>query len=158
MKRQDAGATSRQVVGAAPFFARLFAPLLPSLIACALAGCSGFDPPPQAAPAAGPDASYNTLVANQIKSLFKGAASYQAFEISGYRWVQGMKGWSWRSCVRFRDHGHPRTYVLFIQDGVVVDNRYAVETDRCARETYAPFDAAIGPQYPADFGIRQPIY
>jgi len=132
--------------------------LLAFFMACTLPACSGFDLPPQAAPTASPDPNYNTLVANQLKTLFKDAASYQAFQISSYRWVRAMKGWSWRTCVRFQDQGHPRTYVLFIQDGAVVDSRYAVETDACARESYAPFDQAIGTINPADFGMRQPIY
>jgi hypothetical protein len=33
------------------------------------------------------------------------------------------------------DHGHLRTYALFIQNGAVVDARYAVQSDSCGAQT-----------------------
>ena len=132
------------------------------LLALVLPGCSGLALPqqemPAPAPTAGADPSYHTLVAKELKSLFKDPASYQAFEISGYRWVHAVKGWSWLTCVRFQDHGHRRSYALFIKDGTVIDNRYAVETDACDGQTYSPFDPATGELRPADIGVEQPLY
>lgn len=128
------------------------------LLALLLPACSPLALPQKQMPAAGPNASYEKLIASEINSLFKDRASYQAFEISRARWVHAIKGWSWRTCVRFQDHGNRRTYTLFIKDGVVIDNRYAVETDGCNGETYAPFDPATGTLRPVSFGAQKPIY
>jgi hypothetical protein len=85
-------------------------------------------------------------------------ASYEPFEISAYRWVQGMKGWSWLTCVRFHDRDHLRTYAFFVKDDKVIDNRYAVETDSCDVQSYAPFDPGTGLLQPVGIGGQQPIY
>jgi hypothetical protein len=124
-----------------------------------LAGCSALGVPLQETPAAGAEPSYNLLIANQLKSLFKDhASSYEAFEIAGLRWVNTLKGWSWLACVRFQDHGHRRVYALFIKDGVVIDNRYAVETDACDAQAYSPFDLATGALRPTSIGVQEPLY
>jgi hypothetical protein len=60
------------------------------------------------------------------------------------RWVHALKGWSWLACVHFVDHGHLRTYALFIQNGAVADARYAVQSDACGAQTYTPFDIVSG--------------
>lgn len=124
------------------------------LALAALPGCSDVALPLEEAPASAADPGYNELVANHLKTAFKDRASYDAFEISGFRWVHSLKGWAWITCVRFQDHGHPRTYALFIKDGAVVDGRYAVETDACNTQTYTPFDA----MRPARAGIQEPLY
>ena len=68
--------------------------------------------------------------------------------------VHSLKGWAWMTCVRFEDNGHPRTYAVFIQDGKVIDSRYAVQIDACNTETYAAFDA-MGP---SRAGVLGPLY
>ena len=128
------------------------------LLALAVPACSDLALPKEDVPGAGTQPALNTVVADQLKILFKDRAVYQAFEISGYRWVHGLKGWSWLACVRFQEHNHPRTYALFVKDGAVIDSRYAVETDACDGETYAPFDPATGLLQPANVGLQQPLY
>ena len=107
-------------------------------------------------PASGPDPGYNNLVANHLKAVFKDRAFYDAFEISAFRWVHSLKGWTWITCVRFQDHGHPRTYAVFIKDGKLVDSRYAVQTDACNTQTYVAFDA-MGPTRAAAVRIGEVV-
>jgi hypothetical protein len=40
--------------------------------------------------------------------------------------------------------GGSRTYALFLQSGKIVDGRYAVETDGCGTQAYAPFGLMTG--------------
>jgi hypothetical protein len=87
---------------------------------------------------------YPSLVAKYLKTLLKNPTSYDAFEISALRWVHSTKGWTWLACVRFQDHGHLRTYALFLDDHAIVDGRYAVQVDACDGQPYAPFDLASG--------------
>ena len=94
------------------------------------------------------------VVAAYIKGMFKGYASYDSFEISDFHWVHSIKGWAWLVCVRFQDRGHARTYALFIKDGVVLDSRYAVLTDACNTQAYAPFNE-MGPMRP---GVLEPLH
>jgi hypothetical protein len=108
-------------------------------------------------PASGPDPSYAKLVAKHLKS-FKDYASYSAFEISDFRWVQSVKGWSWLTCIRFQDHGRVRTYALFLKGDAVIDGRYAVETDGCGAQNYLPFDLTTGTNAPASSGILAPLH
>ena len=119
-----------------------------------LQGCSDLALPSEEAPASGADPSYNKLTANYLKNTFKDRASYDAFEISASRWVHSIKGWTWMTCIRFQDQGHPRTYVLFIKDRNILDSRYAVQTDACSTQTYVPFDA-MGP---TRAGVLGPLY
>jgi len=109
---------------------------------------------PQEMPPSGPGSGYNKIVADYLKGIFKNRATYDAFAISTFRWVHSFKGWTWMTCVRFEDNGHPRTYVVFIQDGKVIDSRFAVQIDACNTETYAGF-AAMGPSRP---GVLGPLY
>jgi hypothetical protein len=109
---------------------------------------------PQEMPTSEPDAGYYDLVAKYLKDTFKNLASYDAFAISAFRWVSSLKGWSWVTCVRFEENGHPRTYAVFIKDGKVIDGRYAVQIDACNTQTYAAFGAmgstragVLGPLY-----------
>ncbi|HEY2530972.1 MAG TPA: hypothetical protein VGJ20_24075 [Xanthobacteraceae bacterium] len=108
-----------------------------------LPGCSDLAQSQEDAPSA-TQPPYPSLVANYLKSSVKNAASYDALEISELRWVHSTKGWTWLACVRFQDHGHLRTYALFLDDHAIVDGRYAVEVDACDAQTYAPFDLASG--------------
>lgn len=87
---------------------------------------------------------YPALVANYLKSSLKDRAAFDAFEISAPRWVHSTKGWTWLTCVHFQDHGHLRTYALFLDDHAIIDGRYAVQVDACDAQTYAPFDLASG--------------
>jgi hypothetical protein len=105
-------------------------------------------------PASGADPGYNKLVAKYLKATFTNRASYDAFAISAFRWVHSFKGWAWMTCVRFEDNGHPRTYAVFIKDGIVIDSRYDVQTDACNAQTYTAFDA-MGP---TRAGVLGPLY
>ncbi len=128
------------------------------LLALAVAaGCSSVTGSDET-PASAPDPAYNTLVANRVKGSFKDHASYDAYEISDYRWVHSVIGWSWLTCVRFQDHGHRRTYALFIKDNQIVDSRYAVGTDGCDTGSYSPFDLITGAAKPASAGGLEPLY
>ena len=109
---------------------------------------------PQDMPASGVDPGFNKIVANHLNSIFKNRATYDAFATSAFRWVHSLKGWAWMTCVRFEDNGHPRTYAVFIQDGKVIDSRYAVQIDACNTETYAAFDAMV----PSGAGVLGPLY
>lgn len=104
--------------------------------------------PGEEMPAGGPGESFNTVVADHIKT-FHDYATYDSFEISDLRWVHTVKGWNWLTCVRFQDKGHPRTYALFIKDGKVVEGRFAVEIDACGLRNYSPFPLLGGAQKPA---------
>jgi hypothetical protein len=110
------------------------------LLPLVLPGCSSLSLPAEDAPASGPDPAYTKLVAKHMENNFTDYESYDAFEISDFRWVHGLKGWNWLTCVRFLDkQGRRRTYALFIKKDEIVDGRYAVESDKCAAQTYASF-------------------
>jgi hypothetical protein len=109
------------------------------LSCCGTANLPGQELPQQASPELGNQAAYDALAASYLAKQLKDIPSYDSFEISGPRWVHAVVGWSLLACVHFRDHGHRRTYALFIQGNEVVDARYAVETDSCALQIYAPF-------------------
>lgn len=119
-----------------------------------LSGCSDLALPNEATPPTNADPSYLNVVAYHLKSVFKDQAYYDAFEISPFRWVHSLKGWSWLACVRFQDRGHPRIYAVFVKDGQALYSRYAVQTDACDAETYVLFDAMRGGRP----GIQSPLY
>jgi hypothetical protein len=122
-----------------------------------LLGCSALSLPREDAPASGPDPTYNTLVADRIKNSFKDYASYDAFEISEYRWVHSVKGWNWLTCVRFNDKGRRLVYALFIKEKEVVEYRYAVATDGCGAQAYSPFSLLAGTKS-LGTGLLEPLY
>lgn len=122
------------------------------------AGCSSLTVSTPDTPASGPDPGYDTTVANRIKSSFKDHASYDAFEISAYRWVHSVMGWSWLTCVRFQDHGHRRTYALFLRGNDIIESRYAVQADGCDAISYVPFDLMGGAARPPAPGALDPLY
>jgi hypothetical protein len=111
----------------------------PSAHACTIAGIC-----PACAAQRSPAVGYASLTSKYLASVMADRASYEDFEISGLRWVHSFKGWSWLACVHFTDHGHVRTYAIFIQNNAVVDGRYAVQTDACGSQTYTPFDMVTG--------------
>lgn len=119
-----------------------------------LSACGDLALPNDEMPTAGADPSYFNVVAYYLKNTLKDQAYYDAFEISAFRWVHSLKGWSWLTCVRFQDRGHPRTYAVFVRDGKVVDGRYAVQTDACDTQTYVLFEA----MRTARPGIQSPLY
>ena len=106
----------------------------------------------------GPDPTYNKLVAEHIKDTFKDYASYDAFEISQYRWVHSIKGWDWLTCVRFQDKGRRLTYALFIKQKEIIEYRYAVETDGCGAQTYSPFVELGGAKSVDADGLLEPLH
>ena len=91
-------------------------------------------------PLASPDPSYRETVASHLKRVLKNYPAYDSFEISDPRWVHSIKGWTWLTCVRFRDQGRVRNYALFLDGNRVVEDRIAVQTDDCDLQTYYPFD------------------
>src|ERR1700757_1707248 len=88
----------------------LLAPIL-----LALSGCTQLAQPSEAATPPAEQPAYAAVAAKYFASTMADRASFENFEISGLRWVHGLKGWSWLACVHFVDHGHLRTYALFIQ-------------------------------------------
>ena len=131
-KQRDAGSSAWRAAVAALF-----------VFAAGVAACSGLAATDETAPAP-PDQSYLRDVADYFRAQFKDYLSYSSYEISEPRRVHSIHGWSWLTCVRFQDHGRRRSYALFLQSGKVVDARYAVETDACDMQTYAPFALMTG--------------
>jgi hypothetical protein len=119
-----------------------------------LSACSDLALPNEEMPTAAADPSYFNVVAYYLKGVFKDQAYYDAFEISAFRWVHSLKGWSWLACVRFQDRGHPRLYSVFVRDGKVTDGRYAVQTDACDSQSYVLFDA----MRTGRLGLQSPLY
>ena len=149
--------TSRKQQGASTCLQNAaYAALLLALAAAA--GCSNLTASTADVPESGPDPAYNGMVANRLKSSFKDHASYDAFEISDYRWVRSVGGWSWLTCVRFQDRGHRRTYAVFIRGNDIIDSRYAVQADGCDTASYVPFDLMTGAARPASTGALEPLY
>jgi hypothetical protein len=126
-------------------------------VLAALPGCSEIALSNGAAPP-GAEPPYVSLATKYLQSVLKDTRSYDAFEISGPRWVSTVKGWSWLACVRFHDHGHTRIYAIFIQDNVVSDGRYAVETDACEAQTYTQFDLISGELGRPTAPVQPPLY
>ena len=127
-----------------------------ALILLASPGCPQIAQPSEAAAPPAEQPAYASVAAKYFSSTMADRTSFENFEISGLRWVHGLKGWSWLACVHFVDHGHLRTYALFIENEAVIDGRYAVQSDSCGLQTYTPFDVVTGvlgrptaPQQPA---------
>jgi hypothetical protein len=112
---------------------------------------TGTLPPPAPPP-------YAALAAKHLQSAFKDRSPYDGFEISNVRWVLANAGWSWLTCVHFRDRGHPRSYAIFIQNNNVVDARYAVGTDDCEKQAYTPFDLITGELGRPTAPTQAPLY
>jgi hypothetical protein len=115
-----------------------------ALMLMTLPGCSELAQSGETPAPTGTQPPFVSLAATHLQSVLKDRASYDDFEISGLRWVHSITGWSWLACVHFHDHGHLRTYALFIQGNAVVDGRFAVETDACEAQTYTQFDVVTG--------------
>ncbi len=127
-----------------------------ALMLLASPGCTQIAQPSEAATPPAEQPAHAALAAKYFSSTMADRASFENFEISGLRWVHGFKGWSWLACVHFVDHGHLRTYALFMQNDAVIDGRYAVLSDSCGSQSYTPFDVVTGvlgrptaPQQPA---------
>jgi hypothetical protein len=101
---------------------------------------------------------YVSLAAKYMQATLKNPSLYDGYEISGLRWVDTVKGWSWLACVRFDDHGHKRTYAIFIQNNTISDARYAVETDSCEAQSYTQFDLISGVLGRPTAPVQQPLY
>jgi hypothetical protein len=114
------------------------------LTAATLAGCSGVPSTSEKIPQSRPDPSYRDIIAGHLKSALPDYASYEGFEISDPRWVHSLEGWAWLTCVRFQDHSRMRTYALFIKGSVIIDARYAVQTDECDLQAYGVFERMGG--------------
>jgi hypothetical protein len=112
-----------------------------ALLSLATAACSGLAASDPQMPADGPDANYPQVIADYLQKMLRSYQSYDTFEISAPRWVDSIHGWSWLVCVRFADHGRNRLYATFLQSHKIVDGRFAVRTDTCDTQTYAPFEA-----------------
>jgi hypothetical protein len=117
---------------------------LVALMLLASSGCTQLAQPSEAATPPAEEPAYAAVAAKYFSSNMTDRASFENFEISGLRWVQGLKGWSWLACVHFLDRGHLRTYALFMQNDAVIDARYAVRSDACGSQSYTPFDVVTG--------------
>ncbi len=109
-------------------------------VCAGLSGCAGLAAGNSEMPLAGPDPSYREAVASHLKRVLKNYALYDSFEISNPRWVHSIKGWTWLTCVRFRDQGRVRNYALFLDGNSIVDDRFAVLADDCDLQAYYPFE------------------
>ena len=158
-KRHSDPRSSRRAAGAAPLpVAPVLRIFLNGFLAGFLAGCSGLAATNEEIPTTGPDPAFNKAVAAYLNAVFKDRSTYEAFEISDYRWVHTVKGWNWLTCVRFQDHGHMRVYAVFVKDTGVVDGRYAVLTDNCGTPAYAPFDLMTGAGSVTGPGALAPLH
>jgi hypothetical protein len=122
-----------------------------------LTGCSELARSSETVPT-GSEPPYGALAAKYLQSTLVNRMTYDSFEISGVRWVDSIRGWSWLTCVHFQDHGHLRTYALFIQNNIVIDGRYAVETDACESQSYTPFDLMSGVIGRPTAPVQPPLY
>jgi hypothetical protein len=112
---------------------------------------------PSEAPSSEPP--YVSLTSKYLASVIKDPTTYyEDFQISEVRWVHSFKGWSWLACVHFTDHGHLRTYAIFIQNDAVIDGRYAVQADACGSQTYTAFDLTKGKVGRPTKVLLPPIY
>jgi hypothetical protein len=137
------------------FVAGLWSGVL-ALVLLLVSGCAQLAQPSEAPPSTQPP--YALLASRYLASVLADRSAFEDFEISGLRWVHSLKGWSWLACVHFTDHGHVRSYALFIQNDVVIDGRYAVETDSCGSQTYTPFDMETGTLGRPTTPRQPPIY
>ena len=108
-------------------------------LSAALSGCAGLAAGNAEMPVTGPDPSQG-VVATHLKQVLKNYSAYDSFEVSDPRWVHSIKGWTWLTCVRFRDQDRVRSYALFLDGNKIVDDRFAVQTDSCDLQTYYPFE------------------
>jgi hypothetical protein len=122
----------------------------------ALPGCSELAAPSGVMPP--PEPPFVSLAASYLQSVLKDQAAYDDFQISGVRWIHAIRGWSFLTCIHFHDHGHLRSYALFIQDNKVVDARFAVETDGCEAQTYTQFDLLTGKLGRPTAPVQPPLY
>jgi hypothetical protein len=108
--------------------------LLPAWLglSAALSRCAGLAASNAEMPVTGPDPSYRTVVMTHLKQVLKNYSVYNTFEISDPRWVHSIKGWTWLTCVRFRDQDREYSYALFLDGNRIVDDRFAVQIDRLA--------------------------
>jgi hypothetical protein len=137
------------------FVAGLWSALL-ALMLLLVSGCAQLAQPSEAPPSTEPP--YALVASRYLASVMTDRSAFEDFEISGLRWVHSLKGWSWLACVHFTDHGHVRSYALFIQNDAVIDGRYAVETDACSSQTYTPFDMEKGTLGRPTAPRQPPIY
>jgi hypothetical protein len=116
--------------------------LLPAWLglSAALSRCAGLAASNAEMPVTGPDPSYRTVVMTHLKQVLKNYSVYNTFEISDPRWVHSIKGWTWLTCVRFRDQDREYSYALFSDGNRIVDDRFAVQIDNCDLQTYHPFE------------------
>jgi hypothetical protein len=130
--------------------------LLFLLCGCGSVGLPREDAP---APAAAAGVAYADAIAQYVRAGIKDAASGDSFELSELRWVHSMDGWVWLACVRYRDHGHRRTYAVFLKDNKVISARLAVETDGCNAQNYFPFaQMPSAPSPPPASNVLAPLY
>lgn len=127
------------------------------LLSLALAGCSELAQSNDTS-LPGNEPAYASLASKHLQAVLKDRATYDGFEISNARWVHSLRGWTWLTCVHFRDHGHLRSYAIFIQDNAVVEGRFAVETDACEIQAYAPFDLMKGELGHANTPMQPALY
>ncbi len=129
-----------------------------ALMLLASSACAQIAQPSETATPPSEQPAYAAIAAKYLSSTMTDRASFENFEISGLRWVHGLKGWSWLACVHFVDHGHLRSYALFMQNDAVIDARYAVLSDSCGSQSYTPFDIVTGVLGQPTLPRQRPLY
>jgi hypothetical protein len=118
------------------------------MVAASLVGCGGLSSPSldgafeqvvDVAPE--PLPPYRKLVAAALRN-FKEQDELNNLEISEPRWAEHLGGPAWLVCVKFSPESRALYYAFFIRKEAVIESRFAVGTDRCARRSFAPFDLA----------------
>jgi hypothetical protein len=132
-----------------------FAAVLATALA-ALTACTAI--PPALDDPAEPEPDYGRIVAQNVNATFANAHKLSRVEISGLRRVFYTRGWSWIACLRFEADNHLRTHAFFIQGNRVIESRYAVQSDECGAQQYAPFDMASGAAVPPAPTWFEPLY
>ena len=84
---------------------------------------------------------YRKLVAATLRS-FKEQGELINLEISEPRWAEHLGGPAWLVCVKFNPNTNSYYYAFYIRKETVIETRFAVGTDRCGQQTFAPFDLA----------------
>jgi hypothetical protein len=82
---------------------------------------------------------YRKLVTDEMKS-FKDQSNMVNLEISDPRWADHLGGSAWLVCVKFNLKITSYYYAFYIRKEKVIESRFAVATDRCGQQSFAPFE------------------
>jgi hypothetical protein len=114
-------------------------------IAASLAGCGLSSPTfddalEKAVPISSePLPAFRKLVTDEMKG-FKEQGSMVNLEISDPRWADHLGGPAWLVCVKFNPQTTSYYYAFYIRKEKVIESRFAVATDHCGQQSFAPFE------------------